>query len=338
MTKEGEFDSHMIEIIKIAEGDILDSYYFKGLVLDHGGRHPLMPKALKNCHIMILNVSLEYEKTEVNSGFFYGSVEERKALVESEKKFIDERVRKIIEFKRNKLGPDSKLVIVNQKGIDPRSLEQLSNEGILALRRAKRRNMERLEKICGGKSLNSLEDLCVGDLGFSEDIYEISLGEEKMTFVKGSELSTSGTIVLKGSIPQEVEMVKDCVKKAFDLISCLRKEPSTLPGGGYVCEYLVNQLSSQFSPNNMGFSIFSESLSIIHKSILLNYGAKPSEHGKDEVFDAQQGKYITVNTSDLVDSYSVWKNMLSGSLTVYTNIMKIDEMINAGKQIKTLKE
>ena len=45
--------------------------------MDHGGRHPDMPKCLENCYILTCNVSLEYEKTEVNSGFFYNSAEER---------------------------------------------------------------------------------------------------------------------------------------------------------------------------------------------------------------------------------------------------------------------
>jgi len=41
-------------------------------------------------------------------------------------------------------------VVINQKGIDPGSLDLLAKEGILALRRAKRRNMERLVEACGG--------------------------------------------------------------------------------------------------------------------------------------------------------------------------------------------
>jgi len=41
-------------------------------------------------------------------------------------------------------------VVINQKGIDPMSLDLLAKEGILALRRAKRRNMERLALACGG--------------------------------------------------------------------------------------------------------------------------------------------------------------------------------------------
>ena len=68
----------------------------KGLVLDHGGRHPDMPKRLENCHILTCNVSMEYEKTEVNSGFFYKSADEREKLVAAERKFIEDRVQKVI--------------------------------------------------------------------------------------------------------------------------------------------------------------------------------------------------------------------------------------------------
>lgn len=39
----------------------------KGLVLDHGARHAEMPKSLKKVYILNINVSLEYEKTEINS-------------------------------------------------------------------------------------------------------------------------------------------------------------------------------------------------------------------------------------------------------------------------------
>ena len=44
-------------------------------------------------------------------------------------------------------------VVINQKGIDPMSLDLLAKEGILGLRRAKRRNMERLSLACGGALL-----------------------------------------------------------------------------------------------------------------------------------------------------------------------------------------
>ena len=39
---------------------------------------------------------MEYEKTEVNSGFFYKSADEREKLVAAERKFIEDRVQKVI--------------------------------------------------------------------------------------------------------------------------------------------------------------------------------------------------------------------------------------------------
>jgi T-complex protein 1 subunit zeta len=61
---------------------------------------------------------MEYEKTEVNSGFFYKTAEDREKLVAAERKFIEDRVHKVIEFKRKVCGsdPTKSFVIFNQKG------------------------------------------------------------------------------------------------------------------------------------------------------------------------------------------------------------------------------
>lgn len=48
-----------------------DTRLIRGLVMDHGSRHPDMPKRLERCFILTCNISLEYDKSEVNSGFFY---------------------------------------------------------------------------------------------------------------------------------------------------------------------------------------------------------------------------------------------------------------------------
>jgi len=51
---------------------------------------------------------------------------------------------------------DKGFVVINQKGIDPISLDLLAKEGIIGLRRAKKRNMERLQAACGGFAINSV--------------------------------------------------------------------------------------------------------------------------------------------------------------------------------------
>ena len=70
--------------------------------------------------------------------------------MESERKFIDEKLKEIVELKNlvcdqavDAKGKQKNFVVINQKGIDPLSLDILVKNGILALRRAKRRNMER---------------------------------------------------------------------------------------------------------------------------------------------------------------------------------------------------
>ena len=56
-------DLHMIEIMKMQHRTASETQLVRGLVLDHGARHPDMPKRLENAFVLTLNVSLEYEKT-----------------------------------------------------------------------------------------------------------------------------------------------------------------------------------------------------------------------------------------------------------------------------------
>jgi T-complex protein 1 subunit zeta len=94
-------DLNRVEIMTMERKLGSDSRFVNGIVLDHGGRHPDMPTTLNNCFIMTCNVTFEYEKTEVASGFFYSTAEEREKLVESERKWLDERCKLVIDFKRS---------------------------------------------------------------------------------------------------------------------------------------------------------------------------------------------------------------------------------------------
>lgn len=125
-----EIDLHMVELMEMQHKTATDTQLIKGLVLDHGARHPDMPKRLTNAYILTCNVSMEYEKSEVNSGFFYKTAEEREKMVAAERQFIDERVKKVIALKRKLCnGNDKSFVVINQKGIDPMSLDMLAKEG-----------------------------------------------------------------------------------------------------------------------------------------------------------------------------------------------------------------
>ena len=200
---DASIDLHMIETMVMKHQSALDTRFVDGLVLDHGSRHPDMSKKSENCYIMILNVSLEYEKSEVNAGFFYKNADERAKLAAAERKYTDDKCRKIIAFKRQieAQEPDGKpvsLIVINQKGIDPLSLDLLQKAGIVGIRRAKRRNMERLARACGGYAINSLDALEMQALGHCQTSYEHVLGDDKFTFIEGCKNGTSCTILIKG--------------------------------------------------------------------------------------------------------------------------------------------
>lgn len=55
-------DLHMVEKMHMVHKMATDSRLVKGLVLDHGSRHPDMPKVVRNAYILSMNVSLEYER------------------------------------------------------------------------------------------------------------------------------------------------------------------------------------------------------------------------------------------------------------------------------------
>jgi len=48
----------------------------------------------------------------------------------------------------------------------------LAKEGIVGIRRAKKRNMERLTKACGGNAVNAVDELSINDLGFCELVHQ----------------------------------------------------------------------------------------------------------------------------------------------------------------------
>ncbi|KAL8452044.1 hypothetical protein Emed_001585 [Eimeria media] len=237
-----------------------------------------MPKHLKNCYILTCNVSLEYEKSEVNAGFFYSSAEQRDKLVAAERRFTDAKVQKIIDLKRTVCTPENKrnFVVLNQKGIDPPSLDMLAKEGIMALRRVKRRNMERLPLCCGGNAVNSVDDLRPEDLGFAAEVYEQSLGDDKFTFVEGVENPESCTILIKGPNDHTIAQVKDAIRDGLRAIKNVIEDQAVVPGAGAfeVAAYCKLQEFKRTVPGKqkLGVDAFADALLVIPKTLAENSG------------------------------------------------------------------
>ena len=270
----------MVEIMKMQHRSASDTQLIRGLVLDHGARHPDMPKRVENAYILTLNVSLEYEKSEINSSFFYSSAEQRDKLVESERRFVDAKLKKIVELKNEVCGKDEKkgFVIINQKGIDPQSLDVLAKNGIFALRRAKRRNMERLQLVCGGIAQNSADDLSPEVLGWAGLVYEQQLGEEKYTFIDNVKEPKSVTLLIKGPNQHTIMQVTDAVRDGLRSVYNMIVDKSVVPGAGAFQVACASHLKGDAFAKTVkgkakwGVEAFADALLVIPKTLAANAG------------------------------------------------------------------
>ncbi|GAA5842077.1 hypothetical protein JCM11251_002006 [Rhodosporidiobolus azoricus] len=365
--KEGEededafepIDLHMVEMMKMQHMTDTDTRLIKGLVLDHGPRHPDMPKRLENCFILTLNVSLEYEKTEVNSGFFYSSAEQREKLVESERRFTDAKVRKIIELKQavcdsaldaegNEKNPGEKktFVVINQKGIDPLSLDMLAKQGIMALRRAKRRNMERLQLVCGGTACNSVDDLTPDVLGYAGLVYEHTLGEEKFTFVEEVKEPKSVTLLVKGPNAHTISQTTDAIRDGLRAVKNSLEDGSLVPGAGAFEIAAHAHLSGEVKKSakgraKLGVQAFADALLIVPKTLAVNAGldvqdavvALQDEAADGHVvgLDLATGEPLDPVTEGIWDNYRVKRHMIHSAAVIASNLLITDEMMRAGR-------
>ncbi|KAF9529418.1 chaperonin-containing T-complex zeta subunit Cct6 [Crepidotus variabilis] len=346
-------DLHMIEVMKMQHRTASETQLVKGLVLDHGARHPDMPKRVENAFVLTLNVSLEYEKTEVNSGFFYSSAEQREKLVESERKFIDAKLQKIVALKNLVCDQavDSKekqknFVIINQKGIDPMSLDVLAKNGILALRRAKRRNMERLQLICGGTAQNSADDLTPEVLGWAGLVYEHTLGEEKFTFIEEVKAPKSVTLLIKGPNQHTTQQIQDALRDGLRAVKNTIEDECLIPGAGAFEVCCSAHLSGPVKKNakgrvKMGVQAFADALLVIPKTLASNGGFDVQDVVvalQDEVaegnivgIDLQSGEPFDPTVEGIWDNYRVKRQMLHSCSVIAVNLLSTDEILRAGR-------
>ncbi|RPB21483.1 T-complex protein 1 zeta subunit [Terfezia boudieri ATCC MYA-4762] len=340
-------DLHMVEIMKMQHRTAAETQLVKGLVLDHGARHPDMPKRIENAHILALNVSLEYEKSEINSGFFYSSAEQREKLVESERRFVDAKLKKIVDLKQEVCGVDPKkgFVIINQKGIDPLSLDVLVKNGIFALRRAKRRNMERLQLITGCTAMNSVDDLKPDALGWAGLVYEHTLGEEKYTFIEEVKDPKSVTILIKGPNTHSINQINDAVRDGLRSVYNMVVDKAVVPGAGAFQIACHAHLSSEAIRKQVkgkakaGVQAYADALLTIPKTLAANGGfdildsvsALQDEYHEGNVvgIDLTTGEPMDPVAEGVYDSFRVIRNSLASSSSIASNLLLCDEMLKA---------
>ncbi|KAK8954334.1 hypothetical protein KSP39_PZI002395 [Platanthera zijinensis] len=347
---EEPIDLFMVEIMHMRHKFDVDTRLIEGLVLDHGSRHPDMKRRAENCYILTCNVSLEYEKSEVNAGFFYSTAEQRETMVTAERRQVDEKVLQIIELK-NKVCSDneSNFVVINQKGIDPPSLDLLARAGIIALRRAKRRNMERLVLACGGEAVNSVDNLTPDCLGWAGLVYEHVLGEEKYTFVENVKNPHSCTILIKGPNDHTIAQIKDAIRDGLRSIkNTLEDEAVVLGAGAFEVaarQHLINNVKKTVQGRaQVGIEAFADALLVVPKTLAENSGldtqdviiSLKNEHENGNIvgLNHHTGEPIDPQMEGIFDNYSVKRQIINSVPVIASQLLLVDEVIRAGRNMR----
>uniref|UniRef100_A0A8C5KWL6 Uncharacterized protein n=1 Tax=Jaculus jaculus TaxID=51337 RepID=A0A8C5KWL6_JACJA len=274
-------------------------------------RHPDVKKRVENAYILTCNVSLEYEKTEVNLGFFFARVKR------AERKFIDDR----------------------------KVYDALAKEGIVALRRAKRRNMERLTLACGGVALTSLDDLNPDCLGYAGLVYKYTLGEEKFTFIEKCNNPRSVTLLIKGPNKHILNQIKDAIRHGLRAVKNAIDDGCVVPGAGAV-EVVIAEALIKYKPSvkgraQLGVQAFADALLIIPKVLSQNSGfdlqeslvtmkAEHTETGELVGVDLNTGEPMVAADVGVWDNYCVKKQLHHSCTVIATNILLVDEIMQAG--------
>lgn len=340
-------DLHMVEIMPLMSVQGGPSRLIRGIAMDHGARHPDMPKRVKNAYILTCNVSLEHEKSEVQAGFFYSNAEQRDRMVEAERAVVDERAKKIIALKKKVCdGTDKSFVVVNQKGIDPPCLDLLAKEGIIALRRAKRRNMERLTLACGGIPINSVDGLEESVLGFAGVVYEEVHEDEKYTFVEDVKDPFSCTVLLRGPNKHTLAQMKDAVRDGLRSVKNTIEDGCVLAGAG-AFEIAAHAFLKKYAEENisgkakLGAVAFAEALLVIPKTLAETSGhdaldciiklGEENAKGHPAGLDLATGEPLDPKASGLYDNYAVKKQMLGLASVISNQLLLVDEILRAGR-------
>jgi len=332
-------DIDQIQIVKKEGKSLFDSQLVRGIIVDKEVVHPSMPKRLENAKIALLDVALEVEKTEFSAEIRIRDPTQMKAFLDQETRMLKEMVDKIKKSGAN--------VVFCQKGIDDMAQHFLAKEGILAARRAKQSDMEKLARATGGKLASNLDDLKAQDLGKAGLVEERKVGEDKMIFVEDCKHPKSVAILIRAGLERMVDEAERAMNDAQSVVSDVIEYNKIVPGGGAVESEVARKLRSYATEvggrEQLAIEAFAESLEIIPKTLAENAGLEPidilvglrSAHekarGDTKGVNVFTGKISDMHGEGVIEPLRVKEQAVKSAAEAASMILRIDDVIAATK-------
>ena len=337
-------DPEDVKIEKKPGASVEDTLLVDGIVLDKEVVHPAMPKRVEKAKILLVDSALEVKETEIDAKIRITDPEMLQRFIEQEEKMIKEMVERIVEAGTN--------VVFCQKGIDDLAQYYLAKAGILAVRRVKKSDIEKLAKATGARIITDLRDIKSEDLGEAELVEERKVGEDKMVFVTGCKNPRSVTILVRGGTEHIVDEVARGIEDAVRSVACALEDGKIVAGGG-APELDVSMKVREWAPSlggreQLAAESFAQALEIIPRTLAENAGLDPidilvemkraHEEGKTTYgVDVFEGKVIDMKNKGILEPLRVKKQAVSGATEAAIMILRIDDVI-AAKGLEKEKE
>jgi len=333
-----QVDLDNIKIEKKEGQSIRDTAIIDGVLLDKEVVHPGMPRIVHDARIALLDCPLEIEKTEFDAKLHIESPEQMKAFMEQEEQMLKEMVEKLAAAGAN--------VVLCQKGIDDMAQHFLARKGILAVRRIKRSDIEKIAKATGARIVTRIDELSGKDLGRAKLVEERRVGEDKMVFIEKCENPKSITILVRGGTKRLVDEAERSLKDALNVVKDVVVESKIVAGGGApeveVALGLRDYAKSLAGKEQLAVEKFAEALEVIPMQLAENAGLDPIEiivslrarHKKGEKWagvNVFEGKLDDMYKLEVVEPLLVKKQAIKAAVEAAAMILKIDDIVAASR-------
>jgi len=306
----------------------------KGIILDKERVHTGMPKTVKDAKVALVDSAIEIKNTEIDAKIQITDPSQMQAFLDQEETMLKKMVQKIIDSGAN--------VLICQKGIDDVAQHFLAKNGVYAVRRVKKSDMEKLVRATGAKIITNLEDLSKDDLGHAGLAEEMKVGDEEMTFIKKCENPKSVTIIIRGGTEHVAAEVKRAIEDAIgDLASALRN--GAVVGGAGAPEAEVSKGLKEYAKSFSGreqlaINAFANAMDIIPKTLAENAGLDPidvltemkAEHQRGNKWagiDVFSGKVVDAWEKGVIEPLQIKTQAINSAAEVAMMILRIDDVI-----------
>ena len=330
-------DIDNIQLIKKTGKSLLETELIRGIIIDKEVVNPGMPKSKENAKIALLDSALEIEKTEISAEIRIKDPTQMKAFLDQETDMMQDMVAKV-----KASGAD---VIFCQKGIDDMVQHFLAKEGIIAARRVKESDMEKLARATGGRIISDLDDLKKADLGHAGLVEERKIGDDKMIFVEKCKDPHSVAILIRAGLERMVDEAERAMTDSLSVVSDGIENNKIVPGGGAVEIEIAKELRKYATKvggrEQLAVEAFADAVEVIPRTLAENGGLEPIDILVElrSVHDKDDGKYkgINVFTGKLQDSIAngviepimVKEQAIKSAAESAALILRIDDVITA---------